>query len=419
MGGLFDRDLWSEVFSTLSKNITRTLLTTLGVIFAIIILLLLLGATTGMKNGFDKIFAGTATNSMFVWTQRTSMPYKGFEKGRDIDFSLDDLELIKREVKEIDVIAPRIQLGNFRSTTTVFRNGQNSGSSVYGDFPEIDQISKKRIVEGRFLNQNDLDEFKKVCVIGQDTYKLLFKKDEDPIGKYIQINGVYFTVIGVYKKPKNINFDGENAVFVPFSTFQKAFNSGNEVGWFAISVKPDKQVAPALNKIKKLLKAKYKIHPKDPRAIGSFDFSQIFTGISVFTITLQGFSFFVGIFTLLAGIISVSNILLITVKERTKEIGIRRALGATPKIIKRQIILESIVLTTVAGLLGFVLSVGVLLYIDYEYAGKGDAPFENPMINFTQLIVTFILMIGLSVLIGMIPAKRAVKIKPIEALREE
>ncbi len=416
---IFDRDLWSEVFSTLTKNLLRTTLTTLGVIFAIIILFLLLGATTGMKNGFDKVFAGTATNSMFMWTQVTSMPYEGFKKGRDIDFNLDDVELIKRKVEEVDVIAPRIQLGDFRGTTTVLRNGQTSGSSVYGDFPEIDQISKKRLVEGRFLNINDLKETKKVCVIGLDAYKLLFDKGENAIGEYIQINGVYFAVVGIYKKPKSINFDGENAIYVPFSTFQKAFNSGNEVGWLSISVKEGKTVKAAETKIKKLLKAKYKIHPDDPRAIGSFDFSQIFTGISVFTTALQFFSFFVGMFTLLAGVISVSNILLITVKERTNEIGIRRALGATPKIIKKQIILESIVLTTFAGLIGFVISVAILYFIDYKYAGKGDFPFDNPIINFTQLIITFILMVGLSVLIGMIPARRAVKIKPIDALREE
>jgi len=419
MGGLLDRDLWNEVFSTLSKNILRTLLTTLGVIFAIVILLLLLGTTTGMKNGFDKIFAGTATNSMFMWTQVTSMPYKGFEKGRDIDFELSDVELIKSKVKEVDVIAPRIQLGNFRSTTTVLRNGLSSGSSVYGDYPSIDKISKKRLIEGRFLNSNDLNQSKKVCVIGQDTYKLLFKKGEKAIGEYIQINGVYFAVVGVYMKPKNIDFDGENAVFIPFTTFQKAFNSGDEVGWFAISVKPEYTVKLALSKIKTLLKAKYKVHPDDPRAIGAFDFSEIFTGISGFTIALQVFSFFVGTFTLLAGVISVSNILLITVKERTKEIGVRRALGATPKIIKRQIILESIILTTFAALIGFVVSILILYVIDVKYGGTGDFPFDNPIVNFTQLFVTFSLMIGLSVIIGMIPARRAVKIKPIEALREE
>jgi putative ABC transport system permease protein len=416
---IFDRDLWSEVFSTLSKNVLRTFLTTLGVIFAIIILMLLLGASTGMINGFNKIFAGTASNSMFMWGQSTSMPYNGFERGRGVRFTLDDVELIKKQVPEVEVISPRIQAGNFGGTSTVIRQGKTSGSSVYGDYPTIDLVSKKKIVEGRFINQNDIDHSKKVCVIGLDAYKLLFDKGENAIGESIKINGIYFTVVGIFKANDNINFEGENAVFVPFTTFQKAFNSGNRIGWMAIVVDANKKVAVAEQKIKALLKDKYGIHPKDPRAIGSFDLSQIFTGINAFTLVLQGFSFFIGIFTLLAGVIAVSNILLITVKERTKEIGIRRALGATPKVVKRQIILESIVLTSFAGLVGFIISVGILHFLDVKLGNSDDVPFVNPTVGIPQVIISLVLMIALSILIGLIPAKRAVKIKPIEALREE
>lgn len=416
--GIFDYDLWKEVIETLSKNIVRTFLTTLGVIIAMLILLLLLGSVTGMSNGFDDLFKGTATNSMFMWSQSTSMPYKGYERGRFFRFTLDDVEVIKEQVYEIEDIAPRIQLGNFQGTSTVVREGRSSGSAVYGDFPSIDLIQKKKIVEGRFINQNDIDESRKVCVIGSDTYKLLFDKGEKAIGESIKINGIYFSVIGIYKKNDNINFDGENAVFLPFTTFQKAFNTGNQIGWMAILVKPDEVVAVAENKTKALLKRRYNIHPEDPRAIGSFDFSQIFTGINAFTIALQGFSFFVGIFTLLAGVIAVSNILLITVKERTKEIGVRRALGATPKVIRRQIIMESLVLTVFAGLIGFSLSVFILQFLDMQF-GAGDYPFRNPTVSFPLVAISFSLMVGLSLLIGLIPANRAVKIRPIEALREE
>ncbi|WP_228237037.1 ABC transporter permease [Allomuricauda sp. M10] len=416
---VFDRDLWIEIFHTLGKNMFRTFLTMLGVIFAMVILVLLLGSANGMSNGFNKIFAGTASNSLFVWGQQTSMPYKGFERGRRIRYKIEDADILKKQIPEIEVLAPRIELASHRGTVTVYRNGQTSGSSVYGDYPEIDNITKKKLVEGRFLNQTDMDQSKKVCVIGEETYKLLFDKGENAIGEDIRINGVYFSVVGIYKPNNNINIDGENAVFIPFATFQKAFNSGDLMGWMAIAVKENTPVPVVENQIKDILKAKYDIHPDDERAIGSFDMSEIFNNITAFTTVLQGFSFFIGIFTLLAGVIAISNILLITVKERTKEIGVRRALGATPKIVKRQIVVEAIVLTTFAGLVGFAISVGILSIMDSMWGSGDDFPFVKPMISVPQFLVSFILMVGLSVLIGLIPANRAVRVRPIEALREE
>ncbi|WP_318309551.1 ABC transporter permease [Flagellimonas crocea] len=397
----------------------RTFLTMLGVIFAMIILVLLLGSANGMSNGFNKIFAGTASNSLFVWGQSTSEPYKGFERGRRINYKLEDAEILKRQIPEIEVLAPRIELADHRGTVSVYRNGQTSGSAVYGDFPEIDNITKKKLVEGRFLNQTDIEDSKKVCVIGEETYKLLFEKGEKAMGQEIRINGVYFTVVGIYKPNNNINIDGENAVFIPFSTFQKAFNSGDRMGWMAIAVEENTPVPFVESQIKSILKTKYDIHPDDERAIGSFDMSEIFNNITAFTTVLQGFSFFVGIFTLLAGVIAISNILLITVKERTQEIGVRRALGATPVIVKRQIVVEAIVLTAFAGLVGFAVAVGILSIMNAMWGSGDNFPFVKPMISIPQFIVSFILMVGLSVLIGLLPANRAVRIKPIDALREE
>ncbi|RYC50477.1 multidrug ABC transporter ATP-binding protein [Flagellimonas olearia] len=416
---LFDRDLWIEIFHTLGKNMFRTFLTMLGVIFAMVILVLLLGSANGMSNGFNKIFAGTASNSLFVWGQSTSEPYKGFERGRRIRYKIEDADILKKQIPEIEVLAPRIELGSHRSVVTVYRNGQTSGSAVYGDYPEIDEITKKKLVEGRFLNQTDIEHSKKVCVIGEETYKLLFDKGEKAIGQDIRINGVYFSVVGIYKPNNNINIDGENAVFIPFTTFQKAFNSGDRMGWMAIAVDPKTPVPLVEKQIKDILKHKYDIHPDDDRAIGSFDMSEIFNNITSFTMVLQGFSFFVGIFTLLAGVIAISNILLITVKERTKEIGVRRALGATPKIVKRQIVVEAIVLTAFAGLVGFAISVGILAIMNSMWGSGDDFPFANPMISIPQFVISFVLMVGLSVLIGLLPANRAVKVRPIEALREE
>ena len=416
---LFDRDLWSEILNTLSKNVFRTALTMLGVFIAMIILLLLLGATNGMGNGFKQIFEGTASNSLFVWSQSTSEPYKGFERGRRINFTTQDAEIIKRQIPEIDILSPRIQLGNFGNSVLVYRNGKSSGSSVYGDYPTIDFISKKTMVDGRFLNDIDIEESKKVCVIGMEAYELLFDKGEHAVGKEIKINGIYFTVVGVFKKNERIDFDGDNAIFIPFTTFQKAFNTGDKMGWMAIAVDPKYKVAPVEAKIKSLLKNKYDINPIDERAIGTFDISEIFSNINAFIMVLNGFAFFIGIFTLLAGVIAVSNILLITVKERTQEIGVRRALGATPKMVKRQIVMEAILITVFAGLFGFAVSVGLLTIVDYRWGSGDDFPFANPIFTISQFLISFFLMIGLSILIGLIPANRAVRIKPIDALREE
>jgi len=416
---LLDKDLWIEVFHTLGKNMFRTFLTMLGVIFAMIILVLLLGSANGLGNGFDKAFAGTASNSLFVWGQSTSEPYKGFERGRRIRYKIEDAKILKEQIPEIEVLAPRIELGNHRGVVTVYRNGQTSGSAVYGDYPEIDNITKKKLVEGRFLNNSDIESSRKVCVIGEETYKLLFDKGEKAIGADIRINGIFFSVVGIFKPNNNINIDGENAVFIPFTTFQKAFNSGDRMGWMAIAVEENTKVAVVEKQIKDILKNKYDISPKDERAIGSFDMSEIFNNISAFTNVLKGFSFFVGIFTLLAGVIAISNILLITVKERTKEIGVRRALGATPKVVKRQILIEAIVLTAFAGLIGFAISVGVLSIINSMWGSGDEFPFVNPMISIPQFLISFILMVSLSVLIGLIPANKAIRVRPIEALREE
>ncbi|MFX0555446.1 ABC transporter permease [Maribacter sp. CXY002] len=416
---LFDKDLWSEIFATLGKNMFRTFLTMLGVIIAMIILVLLLGGANGMSNGFNRIFAGTASNSLFIWSQSTSEPYKGFERGRRIQFKLEDAEIIKEQIKEIEVLAPRIELGSHNGISTVYRNGRTSGSGVYGDYPNIDDIMKKKLVEGRFLNISDMQDSKKVCVIGEETYKLLFDKGENAIGEDVRINGVFFNIVGIYRPNDNIRIDGENSVYIPFSTFQKAFGSGDRMGWMAISVQPDTKVPLIERKIKSLLKTKYDINPIDERAIGSFDLSEVFNNVQAFTGVLKGISFFVGILTLLAGVIAISNILLITVKERTKEIGIRRALGATPKVVKRQIVLESIVITVFAGFVGFAIAVGFLAIVNTMIGEDSNIPFYNLMVNIPQFFVSFVLMIGLSVLIGLIPANRAIRIKPIDALREE
>lgn len=412
-----DLELWSEVGNTLRKNILRTVLTSLGVVFAVLILVLLLGASKGLQNGFNKLFAGNAQNSMFIWSQKTSMEYDGFKRGRRIELKLEDVNLLKKKFPEIEILSPRINL--WRSTSKITYKGKAVSAQINGDFETIDQIFKKDMLYGRFLNHNDLVDARKVCVLGVDTYKLLFNVGENPLFKEITVNGSIFKIIGVFDRNDQMSFEDPNSIIIPYSIFQKVFNSGNAVGWMAIKIKDNVNIPDIISPIKKFMKNKHRVHPEDTRAFGSFDLSEIFNKIFSFTFVLEMFSFFVGVFSMVAGVIAVGNILLITIKERTKEIGVRRAIGAKPSQIRKLILLESVSLTFIAGLFGFMISIGILHFIHKVTENQKGLPFYNPTISLGQFAILFSLMLILSTLIGLVPAQRALKIKPIEALKED
>ncbi len=417
---MFDRDRWNEIYITLSRNKLRTFLTAFGVFWGLFMLIIMLGSGNGLKNGVTKGFGDFATNSFFTWTWKTSMPYKGFPQGRNFNFNNSDIQAIKDNVPQAAVVAPRNQLGNYGGTNNVIR-GLNSGAfGVYGDYPEIFTIQSYRLDEGRLLNQNDLNEKRKVAVIGQRVKEVLFDPGEDPIGESIQVNGVYFSVIGVFKSSKSLDRGEEDAtsIFIPFSTFQNAFNYQNVVGWFAITSKPNVSASEVEAKVVSLLKERHSVHPDDPQAVGHFNLEDeynkmmgLFTGIEILI-------WIVGIGTLLAGVIGVSNIMLIIIKERTSEIGIRRAIGAPPFDIARQIVLESVVLTSIAGYFGLVLGVGILEAVS-SAIGEGGGFFANPTVDLSVALKSLLVLVFAGAFAGLIPAYRALKIKPIEAVRTE
>ncbi|MEK9566078.1 MAG: ABC transporter permease [Flavobacteriaceae bacterium] len=418
---LFDRDTWQEIFGSIAKNKTRTVITVIGVLWGIFIYVALSGAAKGLDNGFERQFENIAMNSMFVWAQRTSIPYEGFKIGRSIDLKLSDIEVLKRRVPEIEFIAPRNARGVFGgSSPQVVRNNKSSNYNVYGDFPVYTKIATKKIYEGgRFINDEDIKYKRKVCVIGERTQTELFEKDENPIGQYIRIDNIYFQVIGVHKFVPGGGFESDGDIFIPFETYRQIYNSGDSVQWFTIAAYDDADVVEVEKDIKAALKRIHRVSPDDDRAFGGFNLGEIFNKIVGFSKGMTLLSLIVGIATIIAGVIGIGNILLISVKERTKELGVRRALGATPSEVRNQIIIESVFLTVVAGILGIILGAFALAGINAATMDLTDFPYTNPTVPIPYILAALFIMVFLGTLIGLIPAQRAVSIKPIDALREE
>lgn len=418
---IFDKDTWQEIFGSIANNKTRTVITIIGVLWGVFIYIALSGSAKGLDNGFERTFQDIAMNSMFVWAQRTSVPYEGFKTGRRIELKLSDVEYLRKQVPEIQYIVPRNTQGGFGSAPPLVKRKSFANSyNVYGDFPEFTKIATKRIYDGgRFLNEDDNKYVRKVAVIGERTQKELFEKGEDPIGQFIRIDNIHFQVIGVHKYVPGGGFEQDGDIFIPFETFRKVYNTGERVGWFSIAAYDDVDVVKVEEDIKYALKRRHRVSPEDNRAFGSFNLGEAFNRIMGFANGMTFISLIVGIATLLAGVIGIGNISLISVKERTKEIGIRRAIGATPSEIKIQIIIENVFLTLIAGILGIVCGAGLLSIINMSTRNLNDFPYTNPTVPIIYLIGVLALMILLSTLVGLIPAQRAVSIKPIDALRDE
>jgi len=423
MSKLFSRDSWAEIIEALSSNWFRTVMTAFGVLWGIFILVILLAAGNGLENGIKQGFNGMATNSMFMWAQTASQPYKGLPKGRRYNFKTDDVEAIKQQVPGLRFVSPRNQLGGFRGSNNVVRGLQTGAFNVYGDYPEIIQQQPMDITSGRFINYSDINEKRKVAIIGSGVQSALYDPGEEVIGSYIKINGVNFLVIGTYKKKGN-NGDPEEMqkeIYVPFTSFSQAFNMGDIVGWMAITAQDDFSITNLKSQIFDVIKTRHTINPNDDRAVGNFDLYQEYSKINGLFTALNFVAYFVGILVLLSGIIGISNIMLIVVKERTKEIGIRRALGATPWSIRAQVLLESIFLTIISGMAGIVLASAVLWFVNYQLSGMdtSEMMFINPSVNIGVVFIALTILIVSGLLAGLIPAQNAIKVKPVEALRTE
>jgi putative ABC transport system permease protein len=422
---MFDRDKWNEILQALSANTFRTILTAFGVFWGIFILVILLAAGNGLENGVKQGFSGIATNTMFMWTQGTSKAYKGLPQSRQFNFKNADVDALKQNFPDLLYVSPRNQLGGYQGANNVVRGTKTAAYNIYGDYPELIKQEAMSIIKGRFINQEDIRQKRKIAVIGQGVITELYVAAEEVIGTYIKVNGVNFMVVGVYKsKQNNNNGDAESAqknIFMPFTTFQQAFNLGDTVGWMALTANDNASITELKPKIMDFMKSRHSIHPQDDRAIGNFDLFEEFSKIQGLFLILKFIAYFVGTLVLLSGVIGISNIMLIVVKERTKEIGIRRALGATPNAIRSQILTEAIFLTIVAGMFGIAVATGIIALVNkmLKSMPSEDSMFTNPTVDLPVVFIALLILIVSGLFAGFIPAQTAINVKPVDALRTE
>lgn len=422
---MFDIDRWNEIISALKKNKLRSFLTAFGVFWGIFMLIVMAGAGKGLENGITQGVGQVATNSFFMWTQRTGEPYKGLRRGRFWNYENEDVAFIRKHISEAEIVAPRLFAGGGGGNNTI-RGDKAASFYIKGDYPEWNDIDPATVLKGRWLNEVDIIQRRKVCVVGEKVIEELFTKEENPIGEYIRVNSVYYQIVGVVKPVSGINMNGrtEESIFMPFTTMQVAYNYGNQVHVMGITAKPGYSASFVEDKVMAALKERHKIAPTDVQAIGHVNLEKQFKQFSSLFMGIQILTWIVGIGTLLAGVIGVSNIMLVIIKERTQEIGVMRAIGATPNKVISQIIMESVFITTLAGYVG--LFVGILLLEGFNYAlemaaasGSNEIFIKNPEINLSVAVACLLVLIVSGAIAGYVPAKRAVSIKPIDALRAE
>jgi putative ABC transport system permease protein len=413
-----DLDTWAEIGAVLRRNKLRTAMTAMGVFWGLLMLILMLGFGQGLEQTATKNFSRSSTNSVFMWGGRTSLPYKGERPGKWIGFRNGDIQPLS-ELEGLAFIAPRTQLGGWRNGNLVVRGAKTGSYNVMGDVPDMFKVASVELVQGRLLNPLDLEEQRKVAVIGSQVLREIFEGDP-PIGELIRVQGVYFQVVGVVR---SIRADergdrDNNAVHVPFTTFQKAFNVGDSVGWFALMAEEDVSAADLEARAKAVLFERHGVHPNDDNAVGSYNAQEevqriqnLFTGIRLFV-------WFVGAATLLSGVVGVSNIMLVVVRERTKELGLRRALGATAWNIVGLIVTEAVVLTSIAGWLGLAAGLAIVEISAWMIGNESEA-IGPPSVEIPATLTALAVLVLAGILAGLLPAQRAAQVHPVEALRTE
>ena len=420
---MFDLDTWQEIWLTITRNKSRSLLTAFGVFWGVFMLVVMAGFGVGIRHGIMDGVEHFEANSAFFFSESTSEPYKGFQRGRVWSMDMSDYEAVKHQYADKIKYMSGVMFGG-SSTNNVVRLDKFGSFSIMGFSPDYNLINPSRILQGRFINDIDIREYRKVCVIGKRILNDLYAPGEEVVGSLLRVNGIYYTVVGVSEAvSKNINVfgDPEEMINLPFTTLQQAQNQGDKVHCIALSAKPSVNIVELEEDVKMLLKNRNSIAPTDPKAVSSFNAKKIFDIFQALIIGINALIWIVGLGTLLAGVVGVSNIMLVTVRERTQEIGVRRALGASPFTILKQIMSESLVLTFLAGIFGIVLGVGVLAIVSQILAANPSdkMPLSNPQISFGIAIAALMVIVVAGLVAGWLPSKRALQIKAIDALRDE
>lgn len=415
---IFDTDRWEEIFDSLSKNRTRTFLTAFGIFWGIFMLILLMGGGRGLETMLGSNLAGFASNSGFIFAENTGKPYKGFRQGRYWNIELNDVKRVKNCVEGVDVATPIIQ--NWGGTAMA--ENHSCSVTVTGERSDNMQVDDPKIKFGRSLNDVDDLQHRKVCVVGTRIVEELFPQlgNEDPCGNFIQLDGVYYCIVGVSGKSANgISLGGntQTTVHLPYGTMQQTYNRGNRVDMLALTALPGYKMSEVQARTEQLLKRVHVIHPEDTEAVLKLNTEAIFSMIDSLFRGVSILVWMIGLGTLLAGAIGVSNIMIVTVKERTTEIGIRRAIGATPLNILSMVMSESMVLTLLSGMSGITLA--VLILQGMEVGLQESYPEAHFQISFGVAIGAASLLALLGLVAGLAPAIRAMKIKPVDAMREE
>ena len=415
-----DLDTYREILDTLTRNKSRSLLTGFGVFWGVFMLVALMGGGQGLKEMLERNFEGFAQNTAMIWAQQTTKPYKGFRKGRWWEMDYKDIERLRQRVPELDEIAP-VLFGGWGRSHTAYYGDLSSQPRIQGVTPDYANIVSPKMYYGRYINDMDLSERRKVCVLGKKIYKDLFKDGGDPCGKRIRIDSTYYEVVGVdYNASGGMNFNGraEEKVTLPLTLVQQTFNRGNQVDLIAVTGRPGVVMSKIAPRIRETIARAHYLDPTDEQGAMVFNTEVLFQMLDNLFKGVNFLIWLVGLGTLLAGAIGVSNIMMVTVRERTTEIGIRRAIGATPKMILSQIISESIVLTLVAGMSGILFGVLILQMLELANTEDGilTAHFQ---VGFWTALFAALMVSAMGVLAGLAPAARAMSIKPVDAMRDE
>ena len=414
-----DIDTYREIVDTITRNKARSFLTGFGVFWGVFMLVALIGGGKGLREMLDKNFEGFATNTVMVWSQQTTKAYKGFRKGRMWSMDSKDVDRLHQRVPELDAVAPIIFAPWGRSNTAYYGD-QKTSPRIQGTVPELAKIIEPKLYYGRFINEMDIKEQRKVCVIGKKIYKDLFKEGGDPCGKKIRVDSTYYEVIGVDYSSGSININGraEEKITLPFTLMQSMFNRGNQVDLIAATGRNGVVMSTLTDRIRETITRAHFIDPTDEQGAMIFNTELMFQMMDNLLKGVNILIWMVGLGTLLAGAIGVSNIMMVTVRERTTEIGIRRAIGATPKMILSQIISESILLTLVAGMSGILFGVMILQMLELANTEDGIVNAHFQVSFWTAIFCAFVVS-SLGVLAGLAPAARAMSIKPVDAMRDE